>query len=132
MRFSLFEEKVQISRFSIVGIFSVTTYYGLFYGLTEYAHLWYIASALVAFCGYYIVSFSLQKYWAFRNRSQERIRQQLIQFSMMAIGNWILNTSLLYVLVEYFHMWYLLAQGILTVIVSIIAHFVLRWIFRHG
>jgi putative flippase GtrA len=131
VRFSLFGEGAQISRFSLVGAFSVTTYYALFYGLTEYAHVWYIASAMVAFGGYYVVSFTLQKYWAFRNRSKERIRQQLAQFSLMAVGNWILNTSLLYVLVEYFGMWYLLAQGILTVVVSIIAYFALRWIFRH-
>lgn len=131
MRFVLLGEGAQISRFSLVGVFSVTTYYALLFGLTEFAHVWYIASAIVAFGGYFVVSFNLQKHWAFRNRSKERIKQELAQFSLMAVGNWILNTSLLYVLVEYFHMWYLLAQGILTVVVSIIAYFALRWIFRH-
>lgn len=132
MRIAFLREGGQISRFSLVGVFSVTTYYALLYGLTEFAHVWYIASAVAAFVGYYVVSFTLQKFWAFRNRSKEHIRKQLAQFTLMAMGNWILNTSLLYVLVEFFHMWYLLAQGILTVVVSIIAYFALRWIFRHN
>lgn len=132
MRMVLWKEGGQITRFSVVGALSVFTYYTLLYVLTEYASVWYVASAAVAFVGYYVVNFSLQKCWAFQNKSKVDIRRQLCQFTVMAVGNWLLNTSLLYVLVEYAQMWYMLAQGILTVIVSIVAYFVLRWIFRHN
>lgn len=125
------ERGSQILRFSFVGALSVFTYYALLYGLTEFFRIWYIISAAVAFVGYYIVNFSLQKIWTFRNKSKRYIKRQLTQFTLMAIANWTLNTSLLYVLVEYGHMHYMLAQGILTIIVSIIAYFALRWIFRH-
>ncbi|MEX1112116.1 MAG: GtrA family protein [Candidatus Andersenbacteria bacterium] len=132
MRIALSKESGQISRFAVVGALSVLTNYALLYGLTEYAGLWYILSAFVAFLGYYTLNFSLQKYWAFQNKSRQAIKRQLSHFTIMAIGNWILNTSLLYVLVEYVHMWYILAQGILTAAVSIISYFALRWIFRHS
>tara|TARA_B100000745_G_scaffold197436_1_gene130141 strand:- start:412 stop:810 length:399 start_codon:yes stop_codon:yes gene_type:complete len=131
MRTTLIKEGGQITRFSLVGALSVFTYYALLYGFTEFMEVWYIASAFVAFVGYYVVNFSLQKFWAFRNKSKKYIRRQLTQFTFMAMGNWILNTALLYVLVEYFHIWYMYAQAMLTVMVSIIAYFALRWIFRH-
>ena len=130
MATALSKEGGQVVRFSIVGAVSVFTYYALLYGLTEFADVWYILSALAAFIGYYAVNFLFQKFWAFRNKDRKYIKRQLVQFTIMAVGNWILNTSLLYVLVEYAHMWYMLAQGILTIVVSIIAYFALRYIFR--
>ena len=117
-------------RFAVAGAFSVFVYYALLYTCTELVGLWYVTSASVAFLGYYLTSFSLQKFWVFQNRNMGYVRRQLIQFTIMAIGNWIINTSLLYLLVEYTHMWYMYAQAILTVIVSIIAYFAMRWIFR--
>lgn len=131
MRIALLKEGGQVTRFSLVGALSVFTYYALLYGLTEFVGVWYIASAFVAFVGYYAVNFTLQKFWSFRNKSKKFIKRQLMQFTFMAIGNWTLNTTLLYVLVEYFHLWYMYAQAILTIVVSIIAYFCLRYIFRH-
>lgn len=130
MRIFRSKEGAQITRFSLVGALSVLVYYGMLCTLTELLHVWYITSAFVAFLGYYIVNFSLQKCWAFQNKSKQYIKRQLTQFTAMAVGNWILNTTLLYLLVEYAHWHYLLAQGMLTIVVSIIAYFVLRWIFR--
>ena len=130
MSTALLQEGGQIIRFAIVGAVSVFTYYALLYGLTEFAAMWYMLSAFAAFVGYYMVNFLSQKFWAFQNKDKKYIKRQLTQFTIMAVGNWILNTSLLYVLVEYAHMWYMFAQAILTVVVSIIAYFALRYIFR--
>ena len=118
-------------RFLIAGGVSVIIYYALLYGLTELFGVWYVISALVAFVVYYCANFALQKFWAFKNAEKRYVNQQLLQYSAMSIGNWILNTYLLYALVEYFHFWYMWAQLILTVIASIIAFFGLEWIFRH-
>ena len=119
----------QMTRFCVIGGLSVFIYYSLLYGCTEFLSIWYILSAFVAFVGYYATNFSLQKFWAFRDKSTRYIKRQLIQFTIMAIGNWIINTSLLYVLVEYAGLWYMFAQAILTVVVSVIAYFALRYIF---
>ncbi|MEK7547184.1 MAG: GtrA family protein [Patescibacteria group bacterium] len=124
-------ESGRITRFLVVGGISVFTYYTLLYGLTEFAGVWYVVSAAIAFVVYYGVNFSLQKFWTFKNKDRKYVNQQLLQYSIMSLGNWILNTSLLYVLVEYLNLWYMLAQVILTVVVSIIAYFGFRWIFRH-
>ena len=130
MQHALVEESRRVGRFLIVGSLSVVTYYALLYGLTEFVGVWYIASAVVAFVGYYFVNFLSQKYWTFKNKNLEALNRQLVQYTLMAIANWIINTVLLYVLVEYLHLYYLLAQAILTILVSVIAYFGFKYIFR--
>lgn len=130
MRPTLVEEGGRVGRFLIVGSLSVVTYYALLYGLTEFAGVWYIASAVVAFVGYYFVNFLSQKYWTFRNKDRKALNRQLAQYTLMAVANWVVNTVLLYILVEYLHLYYLLAQAILTVLVSVIAYFGFKYIFR--
>jgi len=125
----LFNEGGQMARFCITGALSVFTYYAILIGATELFHVWYIASAFLAFLSYFVTNFTLQKIWAFRDKSIQYIKRQLIQFSIMAVCNWTINTTLLYVLVEYAGMWYVSAQMILTIVVSIIAYFCLRYIF---
>lgn len=130
MRPALKEESGRVGRFLVVGSLSVVTYYSLLYGLTEFAGVWYIASAIVAFAGYYFINFASQKYWTFKNKDKEALNRQLAQYTAMAMGNWIINTSLLYLLVEYLHLYYLYAQAGLTVLVSVIAYFCFKYIFH--
>src|SRR3989344_8012958 len=98
MRPALREEGGRVGRFLIVGSLSVVTYYALLWGLTEFAGVWYIASAVVAFIGYYFVNFLSQKYWTFKNKDKNALNRQLVQYTLMAIANWIINNSLLYFL----------------------------------
>ena len=99
--------------------------------MTEYAGVWYVASAIIAFFAYYCVNFVSQKYWTFKNLDTEALNRQLAKFTLMASANWVINTSLLYVMVEYLHMWYMFAQAILTIVVSAIAYLCFKfWIFR--
>ena len=130
MRAALPKEGGQITRFLLGGGFSVVVYYTLLHGLTDYAGLWYVASAVVAFVIYFAINFSCQKFWAFRNMSREALNRQLFWYSSAAGANWVLNTSLLYVLVEYLGLWYMYAQGILTILASIASYFVFKRIFK--
>jgi putative flippase GtrA len=130
MSVKLKQESGQITRFSIVGGLSVATYYMVFVGLVELFQVWYLLSAVVAFVGYFVVNFTLQKYWAFKNTDSKSVARQLRDFTFMAVINWCVNTGLLYLAVERFGFHYLLTQIVLTVVVSIIAYFGLRWIFR--
>ena len=77
---------------------------------TEYLHLWYIASAFVAFCCAFLVSFTLQKFWTFRDRSTEVVNHQVALYLVGAAINLSLGTLILFSLVEFTGMHYLLAQ----------------------
>ena len=75
MRSALVKESGRVGRFLVVGSLSVGTYYALLYGLTEFAGVWYIASAVIAFVGYYLVNFLSQKYWTFKNKNREALNR---------------------------------------------------------
>jgi dolichol-phosphate mannosyltransferase len=119
----------QVLRFLGAGAFGTLLYYIVLYGLTEFAGVWYITSAVVAALLNYSSNFVLQKVWTFENKNLEGIHKQVGKYIALATTLFILNTVFLYVLVEYAHLWYLAAQVIVTVILTIISFFVTRHIF---
>lgn len=119
----------QILRFAGSGVASVGSYYILLILLTEVFGVWYLASSMITFAMGYWVNFALQKWWTFRNRDKEKVRQQLALHLTMHLGNMALNTVSLYLLVEYVKLQYLVAQIILTFVLSAESYFISRWIF---
>ncbi|HAM88865.1 MAG: hypothetical protein US83_C0015G0011 [Candidatus Falkowbacteria bacterium GW2011_GWC2_38_22] len=79
------------------------------YLLTEFAGFHYIASAIIAFFISLSISFNLQKKWTFRNGETEVARQVSIYLAI-TLSNLFINMFLLYILVDVFHIWYMLAQ----------------------
>lgn len=120
----------QIMRFLIAGgsaaIINVVTLY-LF---TEFAHIWYLYSSILAFTIAFAFSFSFQKYWVFRSDDYAKIPTQLPLHLGVALGNLALNTILLFLLVEYVHLWYVLAQLVASALIGIESFIAFRWIFR--
>lgn len=109
----------------------MAVYYIGLYTLTEFAHVWYVLSAIIAFVLNFLVNFTLMKLWTFRGKGSKEIKRQLVTYFIMAIGFLVANTTLLYVLVEYAHIQYLVAQGVLTVFLSIASFFITRKIFTN-
>ncbi|OHA35019.1 MAG: hypothetical protein A3A22_02310 [Candidatus Taylorbacteria bacterium RIFCSPLOWO2_01_FULL_45_34b] len=121
----------QVPRFCVSGGAGVAVYYIGLYTLTEFAHVWYVLSAIIAFVLNFLVNFTLMKLWTFRGKGSKEIKRQLVTYFIMAIGFLVANTTLLYVLVEYAHIQYLVAQGVLTVFLSIASFFITRKIFTN-
>ena len=46
------------------------------YVLTDGIHMWYLLSSVLAFLAAFSVSFTLQKRWTFRDRSNDRLHVQ--------------------------------------------------------
>ena len=104
------EDRVQrVARFIAAGGSAATVNFALLYTLTEYFHIWYLASSLVAVVAGFITSFILQKFWTFKNKRLDRVHIQAMLHASLSIVNIILNTVLLYTLVEYVHLWYIAA-----------------------
>ncbi|MDO8407882.1 MAG: GtrA family protein [bacterium] len=120
----------QLCKFGIVGGVGTGLYYGLLYGLTEYAHVWYLESSIVASIAHFVLKFFLLKFWAFEDRDLARVHHQLGYFFGLSVLNFGLNTLGLYVLVQYFHLWYLEAQVILTILLPIEVLVASCWIFK--
>lgn len=82
---------------------------GLLFLLTEYVGIWYFYSALISnICGM-VTNFTLNKVLNFRNRSRKVLRQFGL-FAAVALVGLGLNQLIIFVLVEFFGIWYLLAK----------------------
>ena len=81
----------------------------LLYALTEYLHIWYFFSAFISCTTAMVVNYLLNKYYNFKNKSKYILPQFSIFVSVSVIGI-ILNQVIIFTLVEYAHLWYMLAK----------------------
>ena len=120
----------QAVRFCIAGAAGVVAYYAALYGLTEYLKVWYIASAVIGFFLNTGLNFTLQKFWTFKNKETQMVGRQLVLYVAMTVSFLIGNTVFLYLMVHYLHIWYIGAQIILTVVISILSFIISGRIFK--
>ena len=85
----------------------------LLYILTDIFHIWYLLSSGIAYVAAIATSFTLQKYWTFNDRGNNRIVSQISIFILVSILNIIVNTVGMYLLVDKLQLMYLLAQIII-------------------
>ena len=109
----------QFLRYLIAGGFAVAVNLTVLYCLTEFVHIYYLVSAVCAFLVSFCVSFVLQKFWAFRDANRENVHHQMFFYLLLQLANVSLNTALLYLSVTYLHVWYLLAQAIISLLLAI-------------
>jgi len=119
----------QVMRFLSAGGLGVLLYYLTLYILTDIAGVWYMASAVVASIVNYSANFVLQKYWAFENKDAKNIHRQAGKYALMVMSLFAANLLLLYLLVEYAHIQYLIAQVIATIPLTITSYFATRAVF---
>ncbi len=102
---------------------------GSFKILHDYFSLWYILSSIGAYSIAFFVSFILQKFWTFNNLSKDMIRREVVFFLVYNIFGLALNTSLVYMFVEFLLLNAILAQIIAGLLVALCSFFVYRSIF---
>ncbi len=86
----------------------------LIYFFTDILGVWYLLSACLAFVIAFFVSFFLQKFWTFSDKDKERMYKQMTVYLIVSLTNLIINTIGMYVLVDGFKVWYMLAQFIIS------------------
>lgn len=107
--FAAFDDLWLVGRYVIVGVFAVVLNIGLLYVFTDILGWWYLASAVTSFVITFLVAFTLQKHFTFRDGGGAYLRQGA---SYLAIGlmNLVLDAILLFIAVDLLHIWYLGAQ----------------------
>lgn len=115
-------------RFLISGGTAALTLFVLLYLFTEVIGIWYLFSSMLAFVGAFSVSFTLHKFWTFRDSALHRAPKQAILHLMVGLGNLVCNVTFLYVFVEYAHIHYLLAQFVSAGLLAVVSFF----IYKHG
>ena len=116
----------RVLRFLISGGISATTNFATLYILTEFFDVWYLLSSVIALVLSLIVSFLLQKFWTFQNYSLERVHIQVPLHATLALCNLVFNTIALYVLVEWFGVWYMFGQVINGMVIAAVNYYMYR------
>ena len=104
---------------------------GIFIVLIHLTAIWYLAASVIAFSLSIVVSFLMQKYWTFRDRSNDRIHAQAALYFAITGLNLLINTLLIYLFVHYAHLHYIIAQIIASVLIAVESYFAYqRFIFE--
>ena len=89
----------------------------LFVGVHTF-HLYYLTATIIAFSLAVIASFLIQKFFTFKHYATEGVHMQFFIFVVFALLMLGLNTLLMYIAVDMIHLWYILAQIIISAIIA--------------
>ncbi len=125
---------MSLLRYGVAGGLAAATNLGILFVLTEYAHLHYLQSATGAFFVAFFVSFLLQKFWTFGDSRKTIMHWQMAGYLLVSILNLGINTILLFILVERFHIWYIYAAVLTGGLIAVETFFVYRMLIftEHG
>lgn len=106
----------QFIKFSVIGFLNTIINLAVLYMLTEFVGIYYLFSAVIAFIVAVTNSFIFNKIWTFNENINYKTKSRYIKFFIISISALLVNLSLLYILVEFFEIWYIQAQiiGIIT------------------
>lgn len=91
-----------------------------------------VFSTTLAFIMSFLFSFSLQKFWTFRNLGFGRFAGQLALYMFNVFVGLNLNGFLMHLAVNRYDLWYLLAQVLVNVILGVYNFFIYKFIiFRN-
>jgi len=128
---SLWAHRQMIFRYLVSGGTATVVDIGLLYAFTRYAGLWYLASAVLAFIIAFGISFFLQKFWTFRDRSIDEMHRQASLYLGISLFNLGVNTLLVYLFTDFCHLWYIFSQVIAAGLVALSSFFLYKyWVFR--
>jgi putative flippase GtrA len=117
----------EIIRFFISGGTAFLVSISTLYVLVDLAGLWYLLASAFSFLAAFIVSFTLQKFWTFRNRGLVQMHLQIIQSLLVATMNLGLNTLSMYLLVDKLGSHYLFAQVVTTAWIAVETFFLYKY-----
>lgn len=121
------ENYQQFIRYVSVGGVVYTISLVSLYAYTEVAGIYYLLSSVFAFLTAFVASFFLQRAWTFQKTTSERISYHALQYLSLQLVNLCANTTLMYVFVEYFNLWYLMAQAIISLGLAGFTYVVAKW-----
>ena len=119
----------KVMRYVISGGSAAVLNIGTLFVLTHFFGVWYLASSVVAFLVGFVVSFVLQRTWTFDHRTTEGLARHTLLYFIVTVSNTLLNTMVVFGLVEYMRVWYVAAQIIAGAFIALTSFFIYRKIF---
>lgn len=91
--------------------------------LVHFGRMHYLYASVLAFALSIGVSFTMQKFWTFRDTPLHDMHMQFARYLVIIGFNLFLNTALVYLFVEKAGMWYMFAQILTTAIIAALGYF---------
>jgi len=100
--------------FFFVGAVSSLVDIGILYYLCEYQGMWYVPAACLSYSVGILVSYTLNKFLTFQDHTCHYL-QQFTTFAVISVSCLMMNTCIIWLLVEFVALNYLVAKVIATV-----------------
>lgn len=126
---AIFKNKLlnQILKFGLVGGMAFVIDYALLYLCTEFLHIHYLLSSIISFTISVIFNYILSIKWVFDVKKKQDVRDFVI-FIILSVIGLVINSLIMYVMVEVFGVYYMLSKMVSTVVVMVY-NFITRKIF---
>ncbi len=116
----------RIIKYVTSGVSAAVVNLAILYLLADIFGFWYLTSSMMAFVVAFGVSFFLQKFWTFEERSTDNVSSQLGLFLTIQLVNLLINTLLIYILVEFAGLWHIIAQIISGLLLATSSFFIFK------
>lgn len=116
-------ERNRVLRFILAGGTSALSQIAVLYLLTDVFGIWYLYSSILSFVFALFLSFTLQKFWAFRDRGITGTHVQFAKYAVVIFFGLLINTTMMFLLVDMLHLWYILAQIITGAFIAVVNFF---------
>jgi putative flippase GtrA len=101
--------KHKILRFGISGGLGVLVHLFFLYVFVDFFGIWYLLATCLAFCISATTGYFLQKFFTFKNTSQNT-KTQFTIFLFFNIVTFVFNILMMYLFVDYLHIRYIFSQ----------------------
>ena len=112
----------QMIKFAIVGAIGTIVNLSILFISTEFFSIYYIISEIIAFFCALINNYILNKIWTFKEKVKYKVIRKYFQYFSITLIALVVNLIILFILVEFFNMWYILAE-----IVAILGGFLINF-----
>jgi dolichol-phosphate mannosyltransferase len=123
----------QFVKFALVGLLGTLINLAVLYSLTEMLGVYYIISAVAAFTVAATSNFFLNKVFTFGERLRHRAAGKYVRFLAVSVLGLSVNLAFLFLLTEFFRVYYLLSQ-VISIALALAVNFLgnKKWTFKPG
>lgn len=119
----------KLSKYFTIGILNGGLFYCIMWLLTEKAGLWYMLSAVLTLCITTVITFTFQSLWTWRHKKVgvKSIMNiyRFLKFVIVGSITAVFGLLLLYLITEYFNIYYLhvyIGMSLLVLIINFVLH----------
>lgn len=117
---------MRIIKYLASGCIGIVVNLGSLFILADLFGFYYLSSSILAVSFSTVVGFLLQKYWTFEAGSSQGTRRQFVLYVAVAILNILLNTLIVYLLVDFSGFHHLPAQFAGAAIVAVSSYVIYK------